>query len=133
MEPLVSDWRCNECDTPFQFVGDMASARCPTCQGSNLTRFLGLDEHGTGSEHLGLKCKDPSLPSGRKLRREVRTGRRLEGSGSGRLVDEFRVVDADGDIYIERIIDVQTGRVLRDIEEPLSRHRGGSDGDRGSK
>ena len=31
------------------------------------------------SEHITLKCKDPSLSSKRKLRREVRSGRRPEG------------------------------------------------------
>ena len=78
------------------------------------------------SEHVTLKGKSPSLPSKRKLRREIRSGRRLEGSGSGRVVDEHRVVDADLDLYEERIVDAVTGKVLRDISEPLSKHRGGT-------
>jgi len=78
-------------------------------------------------EHLALKCKNPAYPSSRRLRREVRTGRRLERSGSGQLVDEWWVADADVDDYQERIIDVRTGRVIRDVKERLSQHRGGSE------
>lgn len=79
------------------------------------------------SEHVTLKCKAPSLPSKRKLRRELRSGVRLEGSGSGRLVDEHRVADADLDVYEERIVDLGSGKVLRDVSEPLSEHRGGTE------
>jgi hypothetical protein len=77
-------------------------------------------------EYLILQCKDPSLPSKRKVRREVRTGRRPEGSGSGRLVEEFWAMDADLDHYEKRIVDAESGRVLREVREPLSLHRGGS-------
>lgn len=94
-----------------------------------MTRFVTVHDHlkVSFSEYLKLKGKDPSLPSKRKLRREVRSGTRLEGSGSGRIVDEWRAVDADADNYEEKIVDVEPGRIIRDVKEPLSQHRGGSE------
>lgn len=103
-------------------------ARCPSCDSVYLTRFIELhDELRLAiSEHVVLKGKDPSLSAKRRLRREVRSGLRPEGNGSGRVVDEHRVVDADLDLYEERIVDAGTGQVIRDVSEPLSKHRGGT-------
>ena len=71
-------------------------ARCLRCGSLRLTRFITIQDsiQLSVAEHLTLKCKDPSLPSKRKVRREVRAGRRLEGSGSDRFVHEVRIVDA---------------------------------------
>jgi len=129
MDDSSNQWRCDRCQLGFEYSGDPVLARCPSCDTVFLTRFIQVrDEFAVSlTEHVSLKCKDPSLPSRRKVRREVRSGTRLEGSGSGRLVDEHRLVDHDQDLYEERIIDVKSGKVLRDIREPLSRHRGGSE------
>jgi hypothetical protein len=126
----VQDHRsCIECHTSFLYGGNPVGAQCPSCDSPNLTRFIRVQDRILLAldEYLILQCKDPSLPSRRKLRREVRTGRRPEGSGSGRLVDELRVKDSDLDHYEERIVDAESGRVLREMEEPLSTHRGGSE------
>jgi hypothetical protein len=90
-----------------------------------LTRFIDVkDEISLAvAEHIGLVGKDPSLPSKRKRRRELRSGVRPEGNGSGRLVHEYRVAGADNDHYEEKITDIQSGEVLRDIAEPLSVHQ----------
>lgn len=129
MDGSANQWQCDGCQLRFEYGGDPVLARCPSCDSAYLARFIEVREELrlAISEHVTLKCKDPALPSKRKLRREVRSGRRLEGSGSGRLVDEHRVLDADHDLYEERIVDVESGDVLRDISEPLSRHRGGSE------
>ncbi len=80
--------------------------------------------------HTTLKAKDDSLPSRRKVRRTVKTGTRLERSGSGREVEELQVADANADLYVERIVDLDTGTVLRDVCEPLSKHHGGTESHR---
>lgn len=129
MKGSQDSWSCVECETSFLYGGDPVEAQCPNCDSPNLTRFIGVQDRISLAvdEYLILQCKDPSLPSKRKVRREVRIGRRPEGSGSGRLVDELRVMDADLDHYAERIIDVESGYVIREVKESLSRHRGGSE------
>ena len=129
MDVSAHQWRCDTCQRRFEHRGDPVVARCPACGGMTLTRFIHVREELkiSVSEHVTLKAKDPTLPSKRKLRRELRTGRRLEGSGSGRIVEEHRVVDADQDLYKERIVDVESGAVLRDVSESLAKHRGGSE------
>jgi len=42
----------------------------------------------------------------------------------GRRVTYDRIIDRDGDLYHERVVDVETGEVVRDVTEPLSDHRG---------
>lgn len=129
MDVVADNWRCHSCEHRFQYEGDAATARCPSCGSEWLTRFIHIHDEVRlkVSEHILLKGKNPALPSRRKLRREVRSGIRSEGSGSGRVVDEYRVSDADADKYEEHIVDVESGVVLRDICEPLSQHRGGSE------
>lgn len=129
MKVAANNWRCDLCMYPFQFDDDPVAARCPACGSEGVMRLI--DEHDDllfkVSEHVVLKGKNPLLSSKRKLRREIRSGERLEGSGSGIRVEEFRISDADSDEYKERIIDIESGAVLRDISEPLSDHKGGSE------
>ena len=129
MDVIADNWRCDSCEHRFQYDGDPVAARCPSCGSEWLTRFIYVHDEIQlkVSEHVVLKGKDPSLPSKRTLRREVRSGVRPEGSGSGRLVEERRILDADSNEYAEKIVDVKSGVVLRDIAEPLSVHRGGSE------
>lgn len=129
MKDSQNCWSCVKCHTSFLYEGDPVEAQCLSCDSLYLTRFIRVQDRISlaTDEYLILQCKDQSLPSKRKLRREVRTGRRPEGSGSGRLVDEFWVMDADLDYYEKRIVDVESGRVLREVKKPLSLHRGGSE------
>lgn len=129
MKLVASNWRCDLCMHSFQFDNDPIAARCPACGSEGVMRLI--EEHDAlrlkVSEHVVLKCKNPLLSSKRKLRREIRSGERLEGSGSGRRVEELRISDSDSDEYKERIIDIESGVVLRDTSEPLSVHKGGSE------
>lgn len=129
MDVVADNWRCDSCQHGFQYDGDPVAARCPSCGSEWLTRFIDVHDEVRldAFEHLVLKGKDPALPAKRKLRREVRSGVRPERSGSGRLIEERRILDADSDEYEEKIIDIDSGVVLRDVTEPLSKHRGGSE------
>ena len=126
-------WRCFGCEAAFVYDGDPVDAKCPKCSGVHLERFIHVEDQLSAHvlEHVGLVVKDPALPSSRKRRREVRSGRRLEGSGSGRTVGEKWVLDRDLNLYQERIIDVESGAILRDVDEPLDQHRGGLGSKRG--
>jgi predicted RNA-binding Zn-ribbon protein involved in translation (DUF1610 family) len=129
MDLVADKWQCNSCAEAFEYVGDPVEARCPSCGSEFLTRFIQVHEElrPNVSEHVVLKAKDPALPSKRKLRREVRSGVRPEGSGSGRLVREYRALDSDLDSCQERIVDIESGEVIRDVSGSLSDHRGGSE------
>jgi hypothetical protein len=41
-----------------------------------------------------------------------------------RFVRKQRTLDRDNDRYVEKVVDPETGEVLRDVEEPLSDHQG---------
>ncbi|MBN9492557.1 PepSY domain-containing protein [bacterium] len=41
-----------------------------------------------------------------------------------RFVQRIRILDRDNNRYVEKVVDPETGEVLRDVEEPLSDHRG---------
>jgi hypothetical protein len=121
----VDNWRCKECRMAFKFSGDPSDNRCPSCGSPSLIRFAVAHDHLEMSllEHIKLKCKDHCF------RRSANSAARL-GPGddlrvrSGRVVDECRVADADLDIYKEKIVDLESGCVIRDVKEPLSGHRG---------
>lgn len=129
----ASRWRCITCDAAFCYGGDPVSAKCPNCGSLTLERFIHVEDEISVRvfEHVGLVARDPAQPASQKRRREVRSGLRLEGSGSGQVVEEVRVLDRDLNQYQERITDVETGEVLRDIAEPLNQHRGGLGSKRG--
>ena len=38
-------------------------------------------------------------------------------------VEKTRVIDKEKDVYQEKVKDVKTGEITRDIEEPLSQHK----------
>jgi len=125
MEITANNWQCNYCSTSFVYDGDPMLANCPSCGSLQLTRFIEIKDemHVSVAEHVGLVTKDPSLPSKRKRRRELRSGTRSEGNRSGRLVHEYRLSDHDHDHYEEKITDIQSGEVIQQISEPLSVHR----------
>ena len=67
------------------------------------------------------KVKRPSLPSAKKLRFDTYSG--VEHSHKyGKLVRVHRTIDKDNDRYMEKVIDMQTGAILHECDEPLSQH-----------
>jgi hypothetical protein len=48
----------------------------------------------------------------------------MHGPGrDGRWVRKYREIDRQADRSVERVVDAATGKVLRDVSEPLSHHR----------
>lgn len=75
------------------------------------------------NDSMKAKLKDENYPSKKKVRKEVFAGDDYRAS-KGDYVDKLRVIDRDNDLYIEKIIDKQTGEVIHHNEEPLSEHYG---------
>lgn len=59
----------------------------------------------------------------KKVLREQVVGDDLEHK-TGRWMHKGRDIDREHDLYRERVIDPETGEMLRDSEKPLSQHRG---------
>ena len=83
-----------------------------------------------------LEGASAKTKAGRVAARGVaRTGRKRRGkyehealrgyefNVSGHLMKKERLLDRKNNLYIERIVDMDTGEVVRDIQEPLSDHR----------
>jgi len=69
------------------------------------------------------RAKNPVLPSAKKLRFDTYSG--VEHSHKyGKLVRVHRTIDKDKDWYSEQVVDLQTGEILHECNEPLSQHVG---------
>jgi hypothetical protein len=62
-------------------------------------------------------------PGEKKPHGEVRTGPELS-TRLGKDVSKYRMIDREGDRYIEHVDDYQTGEVIHHNVEPLSAHVG---------
>lgn len=47
-----------------------------------------------------------------------------EYSAAGRMIKKDRLIDRKRDLYKERVVDADSGEVIRDVEHPLSEHIG---------
>jgi hypothetical protein len=124
--PKHWEWICNDCKYPFKTAEITTSPDCPQCHSLNVFRNIVRSDGGIGYEFLGLKCKDDSLRSKDKVRREIKIGIRRERDpkSNGRLVEENSLRDRDQNKYKEKIVDLKTGEVIRNCEESLSVHQG---------
>jgi predicted nucleic acid-binding Zn-ribbon protein len=120
----------------------MSHATCSNCQSEfDLSRILaGCPKCGTpnavasrisigGVEILPsvrVKITNPSYKGKHKYAREMKSV--AEHSVSGRLVRVTQLIDRSNDRYGKKVVDVDTGEVLREANHNLSQHTGhGSD------
>jgi DNA-directed RNA polymerase subunit RPC12/RpoP len=122
MEDQYWEWECLACDNKYRTPEASETIPCPTCGSQHVTRLVVVSDKGKGHEFQELRCKDNSYPSKKKLRRHIQSG--IKQGGDGRLVGKWRLIDVDKDDYEEKVIDFNTGEVLRKIKEPLSQHWG---------
>jgi hypothetical protein len=75
--------------------------------------------------HSSLKAKGrhAGATGKRKWFIETFTGSELSRSLQ-RFMHKVRIIDRDNNRYVEKVVDPETGQVLRDVEEPLSEHQG---------
>jgi hypothetical protein len=118
---------CESCDLRIETdeEPDMKPS-CPVCQKPvfRIREIVVSDlvESKDLGEFIDLKCKNNEYPSKKKLRRHTQTG--VRRGADGRLVNVRRFINAETKQYEEAIIDLETGKVIRDCKEPLSAHRG---------
>lgn len=79
----------------------------------------------TGGLKLGggarIEYRRRNTKKGRRYSLETVEGIETRRDGTG-FVKIHRVIDRENDLYIERVIEPSTGKVLRNVEEPLVKH-----------
>lgn len=120
----MSETSCAECnqlllaDTPGQDL-----APCPHCGSKRRSYLFTLTDEIAIHDGHRAKAKSPDFRSDKKLRLDTYSG--VEPSHKyGKLVRVHRTIDRDRDWYSERVVDIQTGEILHQCEEPLSEHFG---------
>lgn len=115
---------CAKCGSPLSIVpGEVARVACAAC-GATARRYTELiEERATVHHSIRMRAKRPSLPSDKKLRWDANSGYEMSVSLQ-RLVKVERTLDRDADLYFERVTDPQTGEILHECQEPLSKHIG---------
>jgi len=118
----VSGTSCANCKKPLpDDLPDQPRAPCPHCGSTSRSYTESLVDGIVAHDGHRAKVKRPSLPSAKKLRADTYSG--VEHSHKhGKLVRVHRTIDKDNDRYTERVIDIQTGEILHECDEPLSKH-----------
>ena len=113
---------CTNCraSLPHDLPGQPRSP-CPHCGSSSRSYTESITERIVAHDGHRAKIKRPSLPSAKKLRADTYSG--VEHSQKhSKLVRVHRTIDKDNDRYIEMVVDMQTGEILHECHEPLSKH-----------
>ena len=94
---------------------------CPNCGSKERAYLMTLTETFGSHDGHRVKAKNSALPSDKKLRFDTYSG--VEPSHKfGKLVRVHRTIDRDNNRYVEKVVDLQTGEVLHECDEPLSDH-----------
>jgi len=93
---------------------------CPACGSAVRDISVFAEDYAEVRERVGLKVRKAGV---RKPVLETVSGDDLTVA-TGRWVHRERTIDRAGDRYRERVVDPLTGDVIRDVDEPLSGHRG---------
>jgi hypothetical protein len=115
--------KCGECEAVLAEVPNGAHEPCPRCGSKKRTHFVGVSESIEVHERLSGKVKDVQKAGKNKTRAEFVTGDDLHRA-SRRWNKLDREIDRENDRYREKIVDPQTGAVIRSVDEPLSEHQG---------
>lgn len=120
---------CNGCQNELPL--DSSGNAITPCKCGAISHTVGIQISDTVNlsvkDSISLKAKDKNYPGKRKIRRELVQGYEVRRDGKG-AVQKIRDINRDADTYKEYVEDDETGEVLRDVEEPLSKHIGhGSD------
>jgi hypothetical protein len=91
---------------------------CPECgSGARYIRYLGSDAR------MMVRSTVKRRPGQKKTPVESKQGDELSVA-RGRWVRVHRIIDRRRDLYYEKIHDPETRKILHEVEEPLTQHRG---------
>ncbi len=112
--------KCINCNHIFN---DMTVNQCPKCSSNKLEIVINIEETVHLSDSMKGKVKNSKYSSKRNPRIEFITGTDIR-KDNNRLVEKYRLVDKNKNLYKEKIIDKETGEIIKDVEEPLDQHQG---------
>lgn len=100
---------------------------CPSCGSVRRNIYVTIHDTGTSREKLGMKGRHSA--GGKPFIEQV-SGDDLHRK-SGKWMNLRRIIDHKNDLYHEVFTDPETGRVVHECKEPLSKHLGhGADKDK---
>jgi hypothetical protein len=115
---------CGRCATVLDESQSLPpEERQPCANCGSVARHAHVHVFDTGvevHESVSIKAKRPGL------KRPFREGKYGDSfhHDTGKWNERRMTIDREQNRYQERIVDPQTGRVLRDVDEPLDQHRG---------
>lgn len=120
----MSHATCFNCQSEFDLARMLAG--CPKCGSTNaITSKISVGDIEI-LPSVSLKVKNPSYKGRHKYLRETKSV--IKDSVSGRLVRVTQLIDRSNDLYGKKVVDVDTGEVLRKANHNLTEHTGhGSD------
>lgn len=109
---------CNTCNKE---IGS-SDVICPYCGSSKITINISVSENIIMRESVGTRkffknSKKWIVDTFNGFSQSVNKIKHPKG------VNKTRIIDRENDIYHEKIVDLETGEITRDIKEPLSKHR----------
>ena len=123
MSTLPDRVSCGECGQPFAAIILGEGGRrvpCPNCQSTKVVFDVSIIDGVSVKEKLGMKLKKPGIKkpvfesvSGDDFHRNTQRWSTLS-----------RTIDRQNDLYTEKIVDSETGQIIRYCSEPLSKHVG---------
>ena len=123
--------KCMDCGAELPSgVPAAADRSCTECGSSRLVVSQTIVEEIRVREHLHSRIKDPRYSSKRNPRVISKVGASYSHGENKWMHREMRV-DKNQGRYREVISDPETGEIIRECEEPLSKHRGHGDDKRG--
>lgn len=114
---------CGKCGTTIDepsFLQPDERPPCPSCGEKSRTFHVKIEENIRPYGRLGVKARHG--PAGRPFYEAVSGHDRHRRSG--RMMKLERIIDREKDQYKEVVIDPETGQIIHQCEEPLSKHRG---------
>ena len=116
--------QCGGCGTLLDEIAQQGETLpCPHCGSSQRCVNVSVIDEIQIKEQVGMKAKDPTRISKRKIKIEQLIGDDLHRS-SGKWYKKVRVIDRDNNHYFEEVIDPESGEVIHRCEEALSDHLG---------
>lgn len=121
---------CRDCGTALPSSwAQQVDRRCPECGSKSLLVRLYFTTEIVVRDLIEGKVKDSNGKSKRPIR-EFKQGSEPQRGRPGAWACVYRNIDREHDTYDEKVVDEETGQVLRECHERLSDHRGHGDAKR---